>query len=129
VIHGATHEPVRYVSVFNDITEFWQKDERMRHLAFHDSLTNLPNRTLLMERLDHLLTMTEREQRNIAVMFLDLDGFKAVNDKLGHDIGDDLLKRVAQTLLAQVRHLDTVARLGGDEFLLSCSTIRRIMTK
>ena len=118
VIHGATHEPVRYVSVFNDITEFWQKDERMRHLAFHDSLTDLPNRTLLMERLDHLLAITEREQRNIAVLFLDLDRFKAVNDMLGHDIGDDLLKSVAKKLLAQVRHLDTVARLGGDEFVI-----------
>jgi diguanylate cyclase (GGDEF)-like protein/PAS domain S-box-containing protein len=118
VIHGAIHEPVRYVSVFNDITEFWQKDERMRHLALHDSLTDLPNRTLLMEKLDHLLAMTEREQRNIAVMFLDLDGFKTVNDNLGHDIGDDLLKSVAKKLLAQVRHSDTVARLGGDEFVI-----------
>jgi diguanylate cyclase (GGDEF)-like protein/PAS domain S-box-containing protein len=117
-IHGANHEPVRYVSVFNDITKFWQKDERMRHLAVHDSLTDLPNRTLLVERLDHLLAMTEREQRNIAVLFLDLDGFKAVNDKLGHDIGDDVLKSVAKKLLAQVRHLDTVARLGGDEFVI-----------
>ncbi len=117
-IHGSTHEPVRYVSVFNDITKFWQKDERMRHLAFHDSLTDLPNRTLLMERLDHLLAMTEREQRNIAVLFLDLDGFKAVNDKLGHDIGDDVLKSVAKKLLVQVRHLDTVARVGGDEFVI-----------
>lgn len=117
-IHGATDEPVRYVSVFNDITKFWQKDERMRHLALHDSLTDLPNRTLLMERLDYLLATTEREQRNIAVLFLDLDGFKSVNDKLGHDIGDDLLKSVAKKLLAQVRHLDTVARLGGDEFVI-----------
>jgi diguanylate cyclase (GGDEF)-like protein/PAS domain S-box-containing protein len=117
-IHGSTHESVRYVSVFNDITKFWQKDERMRHLAFHDSLTDLPNRTLLMERLDHLLAMTEREQRNIALLFLDLDGFKTGNDKFGHDIGDDLLKRVAQTLLTQVRYLDTVARLGGDEFVI-----------
>jgi diguanylate cyclase (GGDEF)-like protein/PAS domain S-box-containing protein len=117
-IHGSTHEPVRYVSVFNDITEFWQKDERMRHLAFHDSLTDLPNRTLLVERMNHLLAMTEREHRNIAVLFLDLDGFKAVNDKLGHDIGDDLLKSVAKKLLAQVRQLDTVARLGGDEFVI-----------
>jgi diguanylate cyclase (GGDEF)-like protein/PAS domain S-box-containing protein len=117
-IHGANFEPVRYVSVFNDITKFWQKNERMRHLAVHDSLTDLPNRTLLVERLDHLLAMTEREHRNIAVLFLDLDGFKAVNDKLGHDIGDDVLKSVAKKLLAQVRQLDTVARLGGDEFVI-----------
>lgn len=118
VIRSSADEPVRYVSVFNDITEFWQKDERMRHLAFHDSLTDLPNRTLLMERLDQLIGVTERDQRNIAVLFLDLDGFKAVNDNLGHDIGDDLLKIVSQKLLAQVRHTDTVARLGGDEFVV-----------
>ena len=77
-IHGANFEPVRYVSVFNDITKFWQKNERMRHLAVHDSLTDLPNRTLLVERLDHLLAMTEREHRNIAVLFLDLDGFNSM---------------------------------------------------
>ncbi len=118
VIRSSADEPVRYVSVFNDITELWRKDERMRHLAFHDSLTDLPNRTLLTERLDQLITISERDQRNIAVMFLDLDGFKAVNDSLGHDIGDDLLKMVAQKLLAQLRHSDTVARLGGDEFVI-----------
>jgi len=118
VIRSSADEPVRYVSVFNDITEYWHKDERMRHLAFHDSLTDLPNRTLLIERLDQLIGITERDQRNIALMFLDLDGFKAVNDNLGHDIGDDLLKIVSQKLLLQVRHTDTVARLGGDEFVI-----------
>ena len=118
IIRNSADEPIRYVSVFNDITEFWQKDERMRHLAFHDSLTNLPNRTLLIERLGQLIAMTERTQRNVTLMFLDLDGFKAVNDNLGHDIGDELLQIVAQKLLEQVRLADTVARLGGDEFVI-----------
>jgi two-component system CheB/CheR fusion protein len=118
VIRGAGNEPTRYVSIFNDITKFWQKDERMRHLAFHDSLTDLPNRILLTERLGQLIGMTERNKRGIAVMFIDLDGFKAVNDTLGHDIGDDVLKAVAHRLASEVRPSDTVARIGGDEFVI-----------
>jgi diguanylate cyclase (GGDEF)-like protein/PAS domain S-box-containing protein len=111
-------EPVRYISVFNDITELWRKDEYIRHLAFHDALTDLPNRALLMERLNHQTAIAKREQRLLAVMFLDLDRFKFVNDNFGHDVGDDLLKAVAQKLLALVRQSDTVARLGGDEFVI-----------
>jgi diguanylate cyclase (GGDEF)-like protein/PAS domain S-box-containing protein len=111
-------EPVRYISVFNDITELWRKDEYIRHLAFHDALTDLPNRALLMERLNHQTAIAKREQRLLAVMFLDLDRFKFVNDSFGHDVGDDLLKAVAQKLLALVRQSDTVARLGGDEFVI-----------
>jgi diguanylate cyclase (GGDEF)-like protein/PAS domain S-box-containing protein len=108
----------RYASVFHDITELWRKEEHVRHLAFHDALTDLPNRSLLMERLDRQIAMSAREPRGLAVMFLDLDRFKYVNDNLGHDIGDDLLKAVAQKLLAMVRHSDTVARFGGDEFVV-----------
>lgn len=118
LIRGSNDQAVRYVSVFNDITEFWRKDERIRHLAFHDSLTDLPNRSLLEERLSQMIGMAERDQRNIAIMFLDLDGFKAVNDSLGHDIGDALLILVAKKLQRQVRQVDTVARLGGDEFVI-----------
>jgi diguanylate cyclase (GGDEF)-like protein/PAS domain S-box-containing protein len=110
--------PTRYVSVFNDITELWRKDERIRHLAFHDALTDLPNRLLLQERLQQLIAMTEREQRNVAVLFLDLDRFKLVNDTLGHGIGDELLQAVAKKLQALVRQSDTVARVGGDEFVV-----------
>jgi len=117
-IRGSGDEPVRYISVFHDITKFRQDDERMRHLAFHDALTNLPNRSLLLNRLDHQLAKAEREQSRLAVLFLDLDRFKAVNDSLGHDIGDELLRRVAQKLQAQVRQSDTVSRLGGDEFVI-----------
>ena len=112
---GAAH---RYVAVFNDITALWRKDEHVRHLAFHDALTDLPNRTLLLERLDRQIAMSTREHRELAVMFLDLDGFKPVNDTLGHEVGDDVLKVVAQRLLTVVRQTDTVARLGGDEFVI-----------
>jgi diguanylate cyclase (GGDEF)-like protein len=109
---------MRYVSVFNDITDLWHKDEYLKHLAFHDALTNLPNRALLMELLDQQIAIAEREQFGMALMFLDLDRFKYINDTFGHNVGDDLLKMVAQRLQSQVRQSDTVARLGGDEFVI-----------
>lgn len=117
-IRSDSDEPIRYVSVFNDITKRWQKDERIRHLAFHDPLTELPNRTLLMERLTQLIAATARQPNNLALLFLDLDGFKSINDNLGHDVGDDVLVIVAQKIQAEIRLADTVARLGGDEFIV-----------
>ncbi|WP_285722176.1 diguanylate cyclase domain-containing protein [Geothrix rubra] len=117
-IHGSMGEPIQYVSVFNDITKSRYNDERIKHLAFHDALTDLPNRSLLMDRLDHQIAKAEREGSRLAVMFLDLDRFKGVNDTLGHEVGDDLLRMVSQKLLAQVRQSDTVSRLGGDEFVI-----------
>lgn len=110
-------EPVRYVSVFSDITELWRKDEHIKHLAFHDTLTGLPNRNLLTDRINQKLVHASREQCSLALMFLDLDGFKLVNDKFGHKIGDDLLQVVANRLQLLVRRSDTVARVGGDEFV------------
>lgn len=118
MIRSASDEPVRYVSIFNDISGLWQKNEDIRYLAFHDLLTGLPNRSLLVERMTQLITRNDREQCNVAVMFLDLDGFKTINDTLGHQTGDELLIVVARRLLAQVRQADTVARLGGDEFVI-----------
>jgi len=118
VIGAVPGTPGRRVSVFSDVTERWRNSERLRHLAFHDPLTDLPNRMLLLERLDQLIGQTAREDRCVAVIFLDLDRFKVVNDTLGHAIGDRLLKAVAEDLLALVRHSDTVARLGGDEFMV-----------
>ncbi len=91
---------------------------RNRHLALHDALTDLPNRALMTERLGQLLNLTKREKRSVAVMFLDLDRFKAVNDTYGHAVGDALLKAVATRLRSLVRETDTVARLGGDEFVI-----------
>jgi len=118
MIRGSAGDTVRYVSVFSDITDLWREDEFLKHLAFHDALTDLPNRSLLMELLHHQITITEREQSGLALMFLDLDRFKFVNDTFGHAVGDDLLRTVAQRLLALVRQSDTVARLGGDEFVI-----------
>jgi len=117
-IDGTHGQPTRYVSVFHDITELRRNDDRIKHLAFHDALTDLPNRALLMNRLEQQLAKARRDGRHLAILFLDLDRFKAVNDTLGHEIGDELLKHVAHRLLGQVRPADTVARLGGDEFVV-----------
>ena len=117
MVQDVDGELVRYVSVFSDITALWHKDEYIKHLAFHDALTDLPNRTLLIERINQKLINSSREPCNMALMFLDLDGFKRVNDQFGHNVGDDLLKEVAKRLLVLVRKADTVARVGGDEFI------------
>lgn len=111
-------EVSRYVGVLADITQQWNKEQMVQHMALHDGLTGLPNRSLLMERVGQMIAMSAREPRHIALMFLDLDGFKLVNDTWGHDIGDQVLKTVSARLLGLLRPSDTVARLGGDEFVI-----------
>ena len=101
-----------------DITERKQAEEEIKNLAFYDPLTHLPNRRLLLDRLKQALASSARSGREGALLFIDLDNFKALNDTLGHDIGDLLLKQVAQRLESCVREGDTVARLGGDEFVV-----------
>ena len=111
-------EIVKYVGSFTDITERKLAEERIRHLAHHDPLTGLPNRFTVLDRLDRAISHGVRTNSAVAVMFVDLDRFKEINDTLGHDIGDDLLIQVAGRLREQVRESDTVARLGGDEFVI-----------
>lgn len=111
-------EVSRYVGVCADITQQWNKEQLVQHMALHDGLTGLPNRSLLMERIGQLIAMSTREPRHIALMFLDLDGFKLVNDTSGHEMGDQVLKTVSTRLLGLLRPSDTVARLGGDEFVI-----------
>jgi diguanylate cyclase (GGDEF)-like protein/PAS domain S-box-containing protein len=101
-----------------DITERKQAEARISHLATRDALTNLPNRLLLNDRLQHALAAARRQNTTIAVMFIDLDRFKTINDSLGHDVGDELLCEVARRLGRCVRDSDTLARLGGDEFVI-----------
>ena len=107
-----------YVAVFSDITERMKAEQELRKLAKFDALTGLPNRTLLQDRLEHAIHHGHREQLKLAVMFLDLDRFKQVNDSLGHDIGDLLLIAVAERITKVLREDDTFARLGGDEFVI-----------
>ncbi|HUR80837.1 MAG TPA: EAL domain-containing protein [Thermoanaerobaculia bacterium] len=104
------------VCVVRDITERTYAEEQIKHLAYHDALTNLPNRLLFKDRLSVALSHANREGASLAVLFLDLDRFKVINDSLGHNIGDQLLQAVAMRVAACVRDSDTVARLGGDEF-------------
>lgn len=125
----------QYVGVFSDITEKWSKQQVIQHMALYDALTGLPNRALLMERIGQLLLTAGRDPRQIALMFLDLDGFKKVNDTFGHEMGDKVLQTVSARLLGLLRTADTVARLGGDEFVIllnnpeSADSLARIATR
>ena len=111
-------EVSHYVTTMTEISDRKKAEEEIRHLAFYDSLTGLPNRRLLLDRLGQALNTSARHKRKGALLFLDLDNFKVLNDTRGHDMGDKLLKQVAQRLVSCVREGDTVARLGGDEFVV-----------
>ncbi|GAB4088016.1 sensor domain-containing protein [Hydrogenophaga soli] len=110
------------IAIGRDITQK-KREEEIFHLAYHDALTALPNRRLLLDRLKHAMTASNRSRRHIALMFLDLDHFKALNDSHGHEAGDRLLKEVAQRITGCVRDADTVARFGGDEFVVLLSDL------
>lgn len=107
-----------YICMFTDIGEKKQAEERIRHLAHHDPLTDLPNRTLLTDRLAHGLDRARRHGNSLAVLFIDLDRFKYVNDSLGHPVGDALLRIVAERFATALREEDTLSRIGGDEFVV-----------
>ncbi len=133
-----SHMLMRVVPVFNaggelrewvgtcaDISESKRAEQNLLYLANYDTLTELPNRVLFMDRLTHALAVASRHKRKVAVLFLDLDGFKHINDTLGHEAGDRLLKTVAGRLVACMRSSDTVARFGGDEFVLILADVAR----
>jgi len=118
VVYDDQDRVCNYVAVFSDITSRKAAEERMSFLAQHDALTSLPNRTLLDDRLLRAIAHAQRNDKMLAVIFLDLDDFKRVNDSIGHHAGDRVLQLVAQRLVGCVRSEDTVARLGGDEFVV-----------
>ncbi|GAB2180588.1 hypothetical protein DLREEDagrD3_08110 [Denitratisoma sp. agr-D3] len=109
-----------------DITERKQAQDQIRQLAYYDTLTNLPNRRLLLDRLNQALVQARRNQQMVGVIFLDLDRFKIINDTHGHEVGDELLKTVARLLGQCVRGMDTVSRQGGDEFIIVLSELTSI---
>jgi len=112
-----------FITTARDITDRKDAEQRISYMASHDNLTNLPNRTLLQNRIEQTLVHNKRRDQLAAVLFIDLDKFKIINDTLGHDVGDGLLKEVASRLVSGVRNEDTVARQGGDEFIIMLCTI------
>jgi len=117
-VRDDAHHVVNYIAVFSDITTIKNAQAKVEYLASHDALTGLPNRVLFRDRLAQVLARAHRHGRNVALLFVDLDRFKLVNDTLGHETGDRLLQEVARRLLTCVRAEDTVARMGGDEFVV-----------
>ncbi|MDO9227422.1 MAG: EAL domain-containing protein [Pseudomonadota bacterium] len=117
VVEGEQGEKL-FVGITSDISELVSTRERLARLAYFDTLTNLPNRVLFQDRLGHSISQSRREQEKLALIVVDLDNFKTINDTLGHAAGDEMLVEVASRLQARVRDSDTVARLGGDEFAL-----------
>jgi len=124
-IHDSRGAVTGSVMVFHDVSVARAMTRKMTHLAQHDSLTDLPNRVLLNDRLREAIILSRRHQRELSVLFLDLDRFKHINDSLGHVVGDRLLQSVAQRLLSCVRNSDTVGRQGGDEFVVLLWEVRR----
>jgi diguanylate cyclase (GGDEF)-like protein/PAS domain S-box-containing protein len=122
-VKNAHNEIINYIAVFSDITRRKEAEARIEHLAHYDSLTHLPNRALFSDRLQHALQAAMRNKKKSALLFLDLDRFKSVNDTLGHLAGDLLLQSVAKRLKSCVRESDTICRQGGDEFMILLAEI------
>lgn len=117
-IRGADGEVTHYIGVFTDISQLKRQEEQLQHLAQHDALTGVPNRMLLADRMRQAIAQARRGNELLAVGYLDLDGFKPINDTHGHEVGDHLLVEMARRMTQSLRGGDTVARLGGDEFVL-----------
>lgn len=116
-VRDATGATTHYVALFTDITPLKEHQKQLEHIAHYDALTHLPNRVLLADRLRQAMAQSQRRNERLAVVYLDLDGFKAVNDAHGHDIGDELLIAISHRMKSALREGDTLARIGGDEFV------------
>lgn len=124
VVKDANGVPIHLVLQIEDITERKKHQEEMTHLAFHDALTNLPNRRVIMDRLNHAASRAQRNNHLISVLFIDVDHFKKINDTYGHAFGDEVLLLVSARLKASIRKFDTLGRQGGDEFVIILTEIR-----
>jgi diguanylate cyclase (GGDEF)-like protein len=125
-VHDREDRPLYLLAQIQDISERKESEARLAHMATHDELTGLPNRSVLDDRIVLALNRQQRERKPIAVFYLDLDGFKAVNDSYGHDAGDELLIAIGQRLTDLVRPTDVVSRLGGDEFVILCEGVDEV---
>ena len=117
-IRNANNEIERFLAITTDISELKKYQQQLEDIAYTDTLTGLPNRLLLTDRLEQLILHDNREQLNLALAFIDLDGFKAINDNYGHDIGDQFLVEISEKMRETIRETDTLGRLGGDEFIV-----------
>lgn len=126
VVYDADEMPVRMIGSMMDVTDRKMLEDQLTHQALHDPLTNIANRALFQNRVDHALAKLPRSKDQLAVLFLDLDNFKSINDSLGHAAGDKLLVAVAERLQDCLRTTDTAARLGGDEFAVLCESVTRV---
>jgi diguanylate cyclase (GGDEF)-like protein/PAS domain S-box-containing protein/hemerythrin-like metal-binding protein len=118
LLRDVNGEPEYFIGAIQDITERRKAEQLISFMAYHDKLTGLPNRALLFDRLAHAMSHAKRNAKSVALLFVDLDGFKVINDKYGHKAGDSVLKIAAQRFQACVRAVDTVSRFGGDEFAI-----------
>ncbi|AOF83626.1 diguanylate cyclase domain protein [Methyloversatilis sp. RAC08] len=123
-VRSESGEVTHFVAALSDFTAIHQIEAKLNHLAHHDALTDLPNRLLFDDRFEQAIEQARRLEHRCILLFLDLDGFKGVNDTLGHAVGDDLLRTVAQRLRAALRRSDTLARLGGDEFVVLTGSVQ-----
>ena len=125
-IENEQHQLLNYVAMYSDITKIMQQQETLELYAHFDPLTKLPNRILLHDRFTQAVAFQQRHQKKLAVCFVDLDNFKVINDRYGHDIGDELLIQVAERIKTTLRDVDTVSRHGGDEFILLLSEVTNV---
>jgi diguanylate cyclase (GGDEF)-like protein len=119
VVNNEAGHPHEIIGITRDATARRRMEQTLQHMAHYDQLTGLPNRTLFFDRLARDLSRARRNEARMALLFMDLDGFKAANDTHGHDVGDQLLREVAERITNCVRESDTVARMGGDEFIVT----------
>lgn len=125
LIRDETDKPIYFIVQVQNITQQKQAEERLHHMAYHDPLTGLANRNKLEQFINHVLASSRRHQQGFALLFLDLDRFKNINDTIGHEAGDIILQIIAERLRSTVRNTDMVARLGGDEFVLVITDVKK----